>query len=156
MNLTNEDLLVLEERAKKATKGPWRYEVCQVLAHHPQNEEQQCYNRQYITAATPAVVLALIDKVRELEQLLEHLAKTQEHTSSVMTGWMSRCLEAESNLEPAMVDANRYRWLRQQLWHGSPLCVVRNPRQALYVGSTCPSGDVLDDAIDLEMQRSQG
>lgn len=80
MDLTNEDLLVLEEQAKKATPGPWSsgykdfiyaeigYEVCRVHVNHPMWEDQQYSNRQYIAAANPAVVLALINKVRELEQ----------------------------------------------------------------------------------------
>jgi hypothetical protein len=46
-------------------------------------------------------------------------------------------------------DAKRYRALRQMTWHASPLCVVANPRQAVKLGYYCPSGNPLDETIDL-------
>lgn len=46
------------------------------------------------------------------------------------------------------LDAARYRWLRTQHWHGSALCVVANPKQAVKLGHDCPSMERLDDLID--------
>lgn len=45
-------------------------------------------------------------------------------------------------------DAERYRWLRQQHWSDSEICVVTNPKQAVMLGHECPSLDRLDAAID--------
>lgn len=45
-------------------------------------------------------------------------------------------------------DAERYRWLRAQHWATSNLTAVRNPQQALRLGSDCPSGERLDALID--------
>ena len=45
-------------------------------------------------------------------------------------------------------DAIRYRKLRALNWADSPMCVVRNPKQALKLGSECPYGDLLDWAVD--------
>lgn len=49
-------------------------------------------------------------------------------------------------------DAARYRWLREQDWFSSPLCVLRDPKRVLtngnVIGADCPSRDRLDAAID--------
>ena len=43
--------------------------------------------------------------------------------------------------------AEMYRWLREQTWFSSPLCVVMNPKQNLKLGSDCPSFSRLDEYI---------
>lgn len=54
--------------------------------------------------------------------------------------------------EQDALDSRRYRWLREQDWFASPLCVLRNPKQTLTrgsgLGADCPSRDRLDDALD--------
>jgi hypothetical protein len=45
-------------------------------------------------------------------------------------------------------DAERYRWLRAQHWSTSPLCVVADPKDAVKLGRTCPSGEYLDFVVD--------
>jgi hypothetical protein len=45
-------------------------------------------------------------------------------------------------------DAKRYRKLRQLHWSESSLCVVIDPKRNLKLGSYCPSGEQLDEAID--------
>jgi len=45
-------------------------------------------------------------------------------------------------------DAERYRWLRAQHWSDSPLCVVADPKDAVKMARCCPSGDLLDIAVD--------
>ena len=45
-------------------------------------------------------------------------------------------------------DAERYRWLRDQDWHDSPLCVISNPKHSVKPGSDCPSRERLDHKID--------
>ena len=117
MNLTKEDIDALEDAAKKATPGPW-------CVQHPNagvrglevadrtGLEQICADlteprARYIAAANPAVVLALINKVRELEQLNELLTKAKEHASSVVTGLMSRCLKAEDERDKLLQAAKQ-------------------------------------------------
>ena len=46
------------------------------------------------------------------------------------------------------LDAARYRWLRKQHWESSRLCVVTNPKITVRLGTHCPSGRLLDQAID--------
>jgi formate-dependent nitrite reductase cytochrome c552 subunit len=86
MNLNKEDIDALEDAAKKATPGPW-------CVQHPNagvrglevadrtGLEQICADlteprAKYIAAANPAVVLALINKMRELEQKNLRLSST--------------------------------------------------------------------------------
>ncbi|MEE9869415.1 MAG: hypothetical protein PBV86_01420 [Delftia lacustris] len=57
-----------------------------------------------------------------------------------------RRLDAENKALRAY--AERYRWLREQNWHDSSLCVVRRPRQAIKPGYDCPSGERLDEFCD--------
>lgn len=53
------------------------------------------------------------------------------------------------------VDAQRYRWLREQHWSNSDICCVDEPKQNVRLGGTCPSGDLLDSAIDAAMRKGQ-
>ena len=46
------------------------------------------------------------------------------------------------------LDAARYRWIREQYWDSSELCVVTNPKITVRLGTDCPSGRLLDQAID--------
>ena len=46
------------------------------------------------------------------------------------------------------LDAARYRWLRGQHWDSSSLCVVTDPKINVRLGTHCPSGTLLDQAID--------
>ena len=50
------------------------------------------------------------------------------------------------------IDAERYRWLRLQSWHCSPLAVVTKPIEAIKLGYDCPSGNRLDALIDDSMR----
>jgi len=45
-------------------------------------------------------------------------------------------------------DAARYRWLREQAWFNGALCVVRDPKRSVRLGSDCPFRERLDEAID--------
>jgi hypothetical protein len=45
-------------------------------------------------------------------------------------------------------DAERYRWLRNQHWHDSDLCVVMRPKETLHLGAYCPSEGLLDAEIE--------
>lgn len=52
-------------------------------------------------------------------------------------------------LASELVDAARYRWLRQQHWFDGPaLAVVANPKSAVKLGHDMPTLERLDAAID--------
>jgi hypothetical protein len=53
-------------------------------------------------------------------------------------------------------DAARYRWLREQHWNYAAMCVVESPKTALILGSRCPSGTLLDAAIDAAIGPARG
>lgn len=59
---------------------------------------------------------------------------------------------ARNEAEAMRADAERYRWLREQEWFESNLCVLRDPKrvltQGIGLGADCPSGNRLDSAID--------
>ena len=57
--------------------------------------------------------------------------------------------EAERNKQ----DAERYRWLRNQHWYDSDLCVVLYPKNSVKLGSVCPCSVYLDSAIDVAMEK---
>jgi len=52
----------------------------------------------------------------------------------------------------AVLDSERYRWLRVQSWFCSPLAVVTKPIEAIKLGYDCPSRDRLDALIDASMR----
>ena len=57
-----------------------------------------------------------------------------------------------SQLAELRADAMRYRWLREQDWFSSDICVLREPKRVLTrgigLGADCPSHHRLDAAID--------
>lgn len=53
------------------------------------------------------------------------------------------------------LDAARYRWLRQQTWDASKLCVVFNPKKSVKLGAYCPSGPLLDSEIRSAMDAQE-
>ena len=55
---------------------------------------------------------------------------------------------ARAEVEALRADAERYRWLREQHWFDSPICVVVNPKTQLLLGTHCPFGEKLDEKID--------
>jgi len=73
--------------------------------------------------------------------------------------WASMCQEAadhiatlEASVAANQKDAERYRKLRQNHWSESDIAVVCHPRQSVKLGSDCPSGDRLDEIIDISTQ----
>jgi len=69
-------------------------------------------------------------------------------------------LIAQSSLTDVLAanqrDAERYRWLREQHWSESRLCVVEHPKNAVKLGHVCPSLEHLDVAIDEAMKAANG
>lgn len=63
-------------------------------------------------------------------------------------------LRALKNENPLLVDAIRYRWLREQHWDHSAMAVVSDPKANVRLGTYCPSEDRLDAAIDAAMSAS--
>lgn len=79
--------------------------------------------------------------VQDTAQVLER----GMHRADVLSARVE-ALDAENKALRA--DAERYRWLREQNWHDSDLCVVRRPRQAIKLGYDCPSVERLDEFCD--------
>lgn len=57
-----------------------------------------------------------------------------------------------AELDALRKDAERYRWLREQAWNKSELCVVRFPKDAVKLGHVCPSFWRLDSFIDAAIE----
>ena len=73
------------------------------------------------------------------------------HTDTAWMAWQARSALSASDA----VDAQRYRWLREQHWSNSDICCVNKPKQNVRLGGICPSGDLLDAAIDAAMRKGQ-
>lgn len=52
-------------------------------------------------------------------------------------------------------DAERYQWFRNQHWDSSAICAVVDPKLTTKLGAYCPSGKLLDDAVDAEITMSK-
>lgn len=109
----------------------------------------------YLTAFASLVAVAKQKRIEELEQKNLRLLSISAENYNKLTGWMDASLKAEAERDKLLPDANRYRWLRQQHWNGSPLCVVYNPAEAVKLGHTCPSMGLLDAAIDERMKEDE-
>lgn len=51
------------------------------------------------------------------------------------------------------LDAQRYRWLREQHWSDGAVAVIDSPRTNTKVGTRCYSGGLLDAFIDERLQK---
>ena len=84
---------------------------------------------------------------------VKHFPKTR--ISQAWIGFAAEIAEAiAARAAPSAsdaVDAQRYRWLREQHWSNSDICCVDKPKQNVRLGGTCPSGDLLDSAIDAQL-----
>ena len=60
-----------------------------------------------------------------------------------------------TTIEAYRKDAERYQWLREADWWRSPVCVIRNPKEQAKLGSDCPSGERLDEAVDAAMGKGE-
>ena len=93
-----------------------------------------------------------VDKAAdEIEKLEADLAKHRElllHHLSVIDPLRAENAQLKAELAAITKDAERYRWLRNQHWNDSDMCVVESPKESLKLGSRCPSGELLDVAID--------
>src|SRR5690606_30445744 len=137
------DKQALRELAEKATPGAWGKDgvyVCTTITAgetiyvqtwNAVAESHQESNAQFIAAANPATVLALLDEIKTLEGLYHMHRETEER----------QMIELKAEVVALRKDANLYRALRSMHWHGSPLAVVRNPKAAIKPGHDCPSGD---------------
>lgn len=77
--------------------------------------------------------------VRPVGEVPRHLA----HTAN----WVPVFVGVDAQQAKDVIDAGRYRWLRAQHWSDNTLCVVARPKDSVMLGCSCPSGELLDDAI---------
>lgn len=72
-------------------------------------------------------------------------------------GDFGKALAGYSEMAAALeLDAARYRWLRDQHWSEAAVAVVSDPKQNVRLGAYCPSGDLLDAAIDAALKVGAG
>lgn len=105
------------------------------------------------SAANPAAVLELIAEIeRQAAQFKEWQAS--HHANYCAVADERDQLKAEN--DALRKDAERYRWFRNQHWDSSAICAVVDPKQSTTLGAYCPSGKLLDDAIDAGLAMSKG
>jgi len=100
-------------------------------------------------AALRAAFAAAQALVGEHEKLIELLRRQVERIQSDRDS-----LRAE--VERLRVDAGRYRWLRARHWSDAEVCCVADPKDAVKLGHSCPSLEILDDLIDAAMREEGG
>lgn len=109
----------------------------------------QIDNASFQSLATEASVEAreriLQARIAELEAECERLRQAvmiqEGKASSAVFDQLDRIAALEA-------DAERWRTLRAFHWSEAPMCVVMNPKENVRLGANCPSGDLLDAAID--------
>ena len=112
-----------------------------------------CY-RDRLGAATAAMQHDHLDDVAILRRFRREFAAQNAAPQSVagaapiVSEQARRCEWCGECGCAVEVYAARYRWLREQHWDNSVLCVTTHPKQNLRLGAYCPSGELLDAAID--------
>ncbi len=92
--------------------------------------------------------------IKESADAIEALLAERDDWHEVADLRAAELVRLGEELDSQPSDARRYRWLREQHWDDSQMCVVRDPKYALKLGSWCPSGALLDSEIDAAMQES--
>lgn len=161
--MTDDDIKRLKRLAEQATPGPWRvnmkghsyHEVARVndLEIAPPNSVDLSHwtvDAAYIAAASPDVVLALLD---EIERLRAALTKANAQAERFEREWYLRGDE----IEQLRADAERYRWLRGG--PDVPSYSSRWPRwEVRYWGGQywqTMFAEDLDEAIDVAMKEQK-
>lgn len=137
----------------------------------------------FMGSATPAAVLALIAENERLSSACtraEQVINDESKAAAIATG-RANLLQAERDQLRAEVaglktgyeayervnaelkaenealrkDAGRYQWLRLADWWRSPICVIRNPKEQAKLGTDCPSGERLDEAVDAALGQGE-
>lgn len=106
----------LREAAENALQGKWEWEagaiwntnesgwvqhMATVDAGDEVSDEEHKNNMLFITAATPSVVLAMLDEQSELETRVVNESDCADNTINLAINWQMRCKDAEAKLEAA-------------------------------------------------------
>lgn len=105
-------------------------------------------SRPVSTAHVPAEVLAALKRMSTPldESILKGAtAEADAHSMKLIRDYVLGAEPAQSSADAE--DAALYRWLRAQNWNESTLFVVAGGRSAVRLGTDCPSGERLDEAI---------
>lgn len=168
------DKAKLKALAEAATQGEWSHERFGVIQAGPviqfangsgrqqiamatgadwMVQGEQIANAEFMAAANPSVVLALLAEIEQLRNSNEQVCANYNRVSfaSEERGKQIDQLKAEN--EALRRDAKRYRFLRNQHWPVAELAVVCNPKVSVKLGHDCPSGDRLDQQVDGAMIR---
>jgi hypothetical protein len=119
--LTNDELNALRAAAEAATPGPWVAVNNTIAAEHPRHEmiatasmaphsKEADINAAYIAAASPDVLLALLERLevaeRERDEARESLDLVVAERDALMAGWKLirvRNLKAERDVLAALL-----------------------------------------------------
>lgn len=97
-----------------------------------------------------------VDKPRLDQQGLADLRGQRDAMRSRLEELMRIDIEALlaecEELRKALLDAKRYRLLRECCWDSSDVCVVVNPKSNVRLGTDCPSGSRLDSLLDSKLE----
>ena len=75
--------------------------------------------------------------------------------SSQVADVMWKAWQTARTLPVDGLDAERYRWLREQQWNTASLFVVAGSKDRVRLGTDCPSLDRLDEAIDAAIKQQE-
>lgn len=87
----------------------------------------------------------------ELVNVVYELMRERDSLRAALYDWV-RANGPGGWIDVLRKDAERYRWLRNQYWEISKLCVVARPKDAVKIGHWCPSGKYLDDVVDEQLR----
>ena len=89
------------------------------------------------------------DLIHRLDKILNSQYRDRKRTA------LTAAKQAQPERAPSddKLNADRYRWLREQHWNDSKFAVVSNPKTAVNLGSICPSRELLDAAIDAAIKQ---
>lgn len=96
----------------------------------------------------------LIDKLQPMIEREIHRALYTTYVKQDELGEAVRCIIEKRTVTDDALDAQRYRWLREQCWSNDVVSVVPRPK-SLPIGTQTYSRVLLDQFIDKEMAKGE-
>jgi hypothetical protein len=159
------DKAKLKALAEAATQGERMAEKCAAGIPHVITDEwdlaevhvttgaNPMADAEFMAAASPATVLALLAEIERLEKFEDWFVRLDQVEQTLSASFKAERDQLKAENEALRKDAKRYRFLRNQHWPVAELAVVCNPKVSVKLGHDCPSGDRLDQQVDGAMIR---
>jgi chromosome segregation ATPase len=112
-------------------------------------------NLRYLLEQAVSALRSSAVRVEELQSHAEAAERRCQAYEQALADADQKIEALEDDKFQVRKDALRYRWLRAQHWNENLIAVVAEPKDAVRLGSYCPSDALLDAACDAALGKAK-